>query len=211
VGDEELPRSYSTDHICSKETFPSETIQILGDHCDEVWYCKWSPNGKLLATGSKDCTVIVWNFDPVALKLSHYKVLEGHNHGVSYFAWSPDSARLAVCGPEDSPEVFIWDVHQGRLENKISHSQEDSLTSVCWSPDGRRLAAGGNRGQFYQCDSQGTVLDSWEGVRVQGWPTGRTANRSSLQTLTTGCAATASRIWLTSPLFKRITPSCLSQ
>jgi hypothetical protein len=24
------------------------------------------------------------------------------------------------------------------------------------------------RGQFYQCDSQGTVLDSWEGVRVQG-------------------------------------------
>jgi WD40 repeat protein len=35
---------------------------------------QWSPNGKLLATGSKDCTVIVWNFDPVALKLSHYKV-----------------------------------------------------------------------------------------------------------------------------------------
>jgi hypothetical protein len=24
------------------------------------------------------------------------------------------------------------------------------------------------RGQFYQCDSQGTVLDSWEGVRIQG-------------------------------------------
>lgn len=168
VGDDELPRSYSTDHVCSKETFPCETIQILGDHCDEVWYCKWSPNGKLLATGSKDCTVIVWNFDPNTLKLSHYKVLEGHNHGVSYVAWSPDSARLAVCGPEDCPEVFIWDVHQGRLENKISHSQEDSLTSVCWSPDGRRLTAGGNRGQFYQCDSHGTVLDSWEGVRVQG-------------------------------------------
>ena len=24
------------------------------------------------------------------------------------------------------------------------------------------------RGQFYQCDSHGTVLDSWEGLRVQG-------------------------------------------
>jgi hypothetical protein len=26
---------------------------------------------------------------------------------------------------------------------------------------------GGNRGQFYQCDTHGTVIDSWEGVRVQ--------------------------------------------
>jgi WD40 repeat protein len=39
-----------------------------------VWYCKWAPNGKLLATGSKDCTVILWNFDPNTLKLSQYKV-----------------------------------------------------------------------------------------------------------------------------------------
>jgi WD40 repeat protein len=43
-----------------------------------VGVMQWSPNGKLLATGSKDCTVIVWNFDPVALKLSHYKVRYCH-------------------------------------------------------------------------------------------------------------------------------------
>ena len=50
---------------------------------------------------------------------------------------------------------------------QVSHSGEDSLTCVSWAPDGRRLACGGQRGQFYQCDTQGTVLDSWEGVRVQ--------------------------------------------
>ena len=50
----------------------------------------------------------------------------------------------------------------------MSHSNEDSLTCVAWSPDGQRLTCGGNRGQFYQCDSHGTVLDSWEGVRVHG-------------------------------------------
>ena len=33
---------------------------------------------------------------------------------------------------------------------------------------GKRLICGGNKGQFYQCDNHGTVLDSWEGVRVQG-------------------------------------------
>ena len=27
------------------------------------------------------------------------------SYGVAYLAWSPDSTRLAVCGPDDCPEV----------------------------------------------------------------------------------------------------------
>ena len=37
---------WATDNTCTKETFPCETIQVLMDHGDEVWYCKWSPNGR---------------------------------------------------------------------------------------------------------------------------------------------------------------------
>lgn len=165
--DESPPDTYATDHHCSKEMFPSETLQVLAEHCDEVWFCKWSPNGRYLATGSKDYTVIIWELCPETLQCRHSRVLEGHSYGVAYLAWSPDSTRLAVCGPDDCPEVWLWEVSTGRLETKVSHSGEDSLTCVSWSPDGRRLAVGGNRGQFYQCDTHGTVLDSWEGVRVQ--------------------------------------------
>jgi len=50
--DEGPPDTYATDHHCTKEMFPSETIQVLAEHCDEVWFCKWSPNGRWLATGS---------------------------------------------------------------------------------------------------------------------------------------------------------------
>ncbi|XP_023320596.1 WD repeat-containing protein 26-like [Eurytemora carolleeae] len=167
LGDNEPPKVLSVDHQCSKETFPSETLQVLSEHGDEVWFCKWSPNGKLLATGSKDCTVIIWKLDTNTLKLKSEKVLDGHSHGVSYFSWSPDSSKLAVCGPEECPDVYIWDIAGGRIENKISHTQEDSLTTVSWSPDGTRLAAGGSRGQFYQFDSHGNINNSWEGVRVQ--------------------------------------------
>ena len=42
-----------------------ETWQILNDHCDEVWFCRFSPDGTKLATGSKDTTVMIWNVDPV--------------------------------------------------------------------------------------------------------------------------------------------------
>lgn len=48
-----------------RDHFPSETIQIMNDHCDEVWICKFSPDGLKLATGSKDTTIIIWDVDPV--------------------------------------------------------------------------------------------------------------------------------------------------
>jgi WD40 repeat protein len=53
------------DHICSKDDFPTESIQIISDHCDEVWFCRFSNDGTKLATGSKDSTVMIWDIDPV--------------------------------------------------------------------------------------------------------------------------------------------------
>lgn len=161
------PNYLTKDHKCSEQDFPCETIQVLSEHCEEVWYCRFSPNGLKLASGGKDHNVIIWDFDPETLLLKHGKTLERHTNGVAFFAWSPDSSKLAVCGPEDCDEVCIWNVDAGVLECKIAHSTEDSLTTVSWSPDGRKIACGGNRGQFYQCDTKGTVVDSWEGVRVQ--------------------------------------------
>ncbi len=64
-------------------------------------------------------------------------------------------------------QISVWNVDSGSLDFKISQSTDDSLTSVAWSADGQKIACGGIRGQFYQCDSIGTVLDSKEGVRVQ--------------------------------------------
>jgi len=52
-------------YIIFREEFPCETVQILNDHCDEVWFCRFSPDGLKLATGSKDNTVIIWDVDPV--------------------------------------------------------------------------------------------------------------------------------------------------
>jgi len=86
---------------------PQAHVQTLTEHCEEVWYCRFSPNGLKLATGSKDMTVIIWDFDPDTLTLRHSRSLDRHSHGISYFAWSPDSTRLAVCGPEDCDEVRV--------------------------------------------------------------------------------------------------------
>lgn len=94
--------SLLSDHICSKDDFPVHTIQVslqqlkkkslitgcylitvqvLNDHCDEVWYCAFSPDGTKLATGSKDTNVIIWDVNPETCKLTLRKVLEGHSYG----------------------------------------------------------------------------------------------------------------------------------
>uniref|UniRef100_A0A8C8C5M0 WD repeat-containing protein 26 n=1 Tax=Oncorhynchus tshawytscha TaxID=74940 RepID=A0A8C8C5M0_ONCTS len=154
------------DHACSRKQFPCYTQQILTEHCNEVWFCKFSNDGTKLATGSKDTTVIVWHVN-TSHQLKLMKTLEGHAYGVSYLAWSPDDTYLIACGPDDCSELWLWNVQTGELRTKMSQSHEDSLTSVAWNPDGKRFVTGGQRGQFYQCDLDGNLLDSWEGVRVQ--------------------------------------------
>ncbi|CAH2255684.1 WD repeat-containing 26 [Pelobates cultripes] len=155
------------DHVCSRKQFPCFTQQVLTEHCNEVWFCKFSNDGTKLATGSKDTTVIIWQVDPDTYQLKLLKTLEGHAYGVSYLAWSPDDNYLVACGPDDCSELWLWNVQTGELRTKMSQSHEDSLTSVAWNPDGKRFVTGGQRGQFYQCDLDGNLLDSWEGVRVQ--------------------------------------------
>jgi len=173
------------DHICSREQFPGVTTQILSEHGDEVWFARFSHNGRRLATGSKDGTLIIWDVDLVTHQVHYRRCFEGHSYGVSYLAWSPDDEYVIVCGPEnpfsnveiwqnailggnlDSSELWIWNTETGELKTKVNHSPDDSLTCAAWHPEGKKFVAGGTRGQFYQCDLEGSVLDSWEGVRVQ--------------------------------------------
>ncbi|KAF6040879.1 hypothetical protein EB796_000811 [Bugula neritina] len=158
--------SLLTDHICAKDSFPSRCTHILTQHGDQVWFCRFSPDGSLLATGSKDGMIYVWSIDPHTYEFSIKYSLEGHTYGVAHLAWSPDSKHIVACGPDECGDVWIWDIETGELKVRMSHSTDDSLTSVSFHKDARRFVTGGTRGQFYHCDLEGNVLDSWEGIRV---------------------------------------------
>ncbi|KAK8734285.1 hypothetical protein OTU49_006108, partial [Cherax quadricarinatus] len=116
------------DHSCSRNAFPGTTVQILADHCDEVWIARFSPDGSKLATGSKDSTVIIWDVDPETLTVTRRFTLDGHSYGVVYLAWSPDSSKLIVCLQEEAAELVVWDTERGEQICKVSNSPDDSLT-----------------------------------------------------------------------------------
>lgn len=158
--------SLLSDHCCSRDDLPCETKYTLTEHCDEVWFLRFSHNGLRLATGSRDGTVSIWDVSNGEPK--HFKTIEGHSYGVGYLAWSPDDLYLIACGPEDCAELWIWNTETGELKCRMNQAADDSLTCCAWTPDSSRIYTGGKRGQFYQCDLDGNVLATREGVRVTG-------------------------------------------
>ncbi|XP_046847736.1 WD repeat-containing protein 26-like [Xenia sp. Carnegie-2017] len=164
---ENHPTSFSllTDHTCTRRQFPCETKHILTEHCDEVLFLRFSHDGHKLASASKDNTVIIWEITKDNVK--KLRVLDGHELGAYYISWSPNDQHLIVCGAENCNELCIWDIETGVLRCRATQATEDSLTVCSWNPDGKRLYTGGMRGQFFQCDLDGNVLEQWEGIRVR--------------------------------------------
>jgi len=137
----------------NREQFPCVTLQVLNEHCDEVWFCKFSNDGTKLATGSKDNTLIIWDVNPATHKVTFNKSYDDHLNGVAWVTWSPDDRYLLVCGNDECTELWIWDIEQKVLKKRLNHNHDDSLTSAAWLPCGQYFVTAGTKGQFYYCVS----------------------------------------------------------
>jgi WD40 repeat protein len=69
----------------------------------------------------------------------------GHSGPVDFSAISPDSRYLAAgCGAGWSPVIRMWDLTTGKPVRELA-GHTGQLTSLMWSPDGKRLASCSNR------------------------------------------------------------------
>jgi RNA polymerase sigma factor (sigma-70 family) len=94
----------------------------------------FSPDGKLLASGSYDTTVWLW--DVAAGKAA--RVLTGHESSVHSVVFSPDGKTLASASRDRS--IRLWDTATGKQDRKLTGHQGD-IYSLAFSPDGKRLAS----------------------------------------------------------------------
>jgi WD40 repeat protein len=116
---------------------PSEIASLEG-HTDAINAVAFSPDGKTLASGSADQTIILWD---VATGKPIGQPLAGHTDWVRSVVFSPDGKTLA--SGSDDKTVRLWDVKTGQSIGEPLTGHNNYVIDVAFSPDGKLLASGG--------------------------------------------------------------------
>ncbi len=117
---------------------PPMLQRVLTGHADQATAVAFSPDGSLLAIGSADGTVQLWN--PATGQL--VATLTGHTSSVNAVAFGPDGSLLAT-GSKDM--VRLWEIATAQPHGPplTGYVYSHTVTWMAFSPDGSLLATVG--------------------------------------------------------------------
>ena len=90
---------------CSKSDIEVKEYKELKGHTADVWSVIFSPDGKTLASGSTDKSVMLWNTE-TGKRIGTFQAKVGVINTLSY---SPDGKMLAVSGGDSV--IRIWELN----------------------------------------------------------------------------------------------------
>jgi len=132
----------STVHLADEGSLlRGECADVVTAHRDTVIALCMSPDASLLASGSYDETVKIWEL-PSGKLLS---TLRAQERWVTSLCFSPDGTLLAAGTGATVGPIFVWEMPSGKLIKTLQGHKWTVLT-LCFSPDGTLLASGSATG-----------------------------------------------------------------
>ncbi|RKL13866.1 hypothetical protein BFJ70_g15820 [Fusarium oxysporum] len=110
-------------------------LQTLEGHTNRVSSVVFSSDGRLIASGSDDKTIKIWNMATG----KEEQTLEGHTSGVMSVVFSKDG-RLIASGSDDKT-IKIWNAATGEEEQTLE-GHAGGVSSLVFSSDGNLIASG---------------------------------------------------------------------
>ena len=110
----------------------------LWGHTAGVICVAFSPEEAILASGSYDETVRLWNIATRG-RIAPMGTLTGHTDNINTVAFSPEEMGPILASGSRDKTVRLWDIQTGQTVATLIHPAE--VASIAFSPDGRTLAS----------------------------------------------------------------------
>ncbi|XP_015071049.1 U5 small nuclear ribonucleoprotein 40 kDa protein isoform X1 [Solanum pennellii] len=113
-------------------------IMLLSGHQSAVYTMKFNPAGTIIASGSHDKEIFLWN---VRGDCKNFMVLKGHKNAVLDVQWTTDGSTIISASPDKT--VRAWDVETGKQIKKMAE-HSSFVNSCCPARRGPPLIVSGS-------------------------------------------------------------------
>lgn len=119
-------------------------------HTDRVYAVSYSPDGRFLASASRDGSVKIWDASGATRQSLHSFEINPDpapdSYGATNLSFSPDGKLLVATNAKS--EIIVWDTAFWQEVRRKTTAHEGTIWGLAFSPDSAQLLTGGADGQL---------------------------------------------------------------